>query len=160
MERLERQVRTYLLLAKDSIRMLHILAGDFAVLFMREDLKDRLATMLNYFMAQLAGPQSLELKVKNPARYNFEPKWLLKKIASIYLYFYHASPDFAGAVSRDGRSYSHETFVKAGSILERENLLVPVRIHVFFSGDPGSGKRCAVVMTNHAWYIRAHLPAG
>jgi ubiquitin conjugation factor E4 B len=127
MERTERQVRTYMLLAKESIRMLHLLARDYASYFMRDELSDRLATMLNYFMSQLAGPQNLELKVKNPAKYNFEPKWLLKKIANIYLYFYRANAEFAAAIGRDGRSYSHDTFLKAGNILERENLLPQVR---------------------------------
>lgn len=123
-DRQESQVRSYFTLSKESIRMLHYMARDFSGPFMRSDLYERLAAMLNYFLSQLAGPQSLELKVRNPQKYAFEPRWLLSKIARIYLYFFSASPtDFTNAIVLEERSFSLEVFNKAGSVLERENLI-------------------------------------
>jgi ubiquitin conjugation factor E4 B len=123
--RLERQVRTYLLLAQETMRMFHYLARDVPTYFIKEkqtDMVDRLASMLNYFLLQLAGPKCLDLKVNNPSRYNFDPKWLLKKLVAIYLYFAR-EPEFSRAVARDVRSYSHDVFVKTAHILQRERLV-------------------------------------
>lgn len=43
--------------------------------------------MLNYFLFQLAGPQRKSLTVKDPEKYEFRPKQLLKQ-ASILAVFY------------------------------------------------------------------------
>eukprot|EP01122_Echinamoeba_exundans_P013130 TRINITY_DN5679_c0_g1_i1.p1 TRINITY_DN5679_c0_g1~~TRINITY_DN5679_c0_g1_i1.p1 ORF type:complete len:1180 (+),score=276.71 TRINITY_DN5679_c0_g1_i1:327-3866(+) len=132
LEQFEGQVRSYFVLSKESIRMLHYMARDFASSFMRDELYDRLAAMLNYFYSQLAGPQTLELKVRHPQRYGFEPKWLLKKIARIYLYFFKAAPtEFTRAVVHEERSFSTEVFNKAGTILEREGLLNPATLGTY-----------------------------
>jgi len=55
-----------MLLARESIRMLHNMSKGLASAFMRPELTNRLCEMLNYFLAQLAGPQSIELKVCTP----------------------------------------------------------------------------------------------
>jgi ubiquitin conjugation factor E4 B len=36
--------------------------------------------MLNYFLLQLAGPQRKSLTVKDPEKYEFKPKQLLKLV--------------------------------------------------------------------------------
>jgi hypothetical protein len=36
--------------------------------------------MLNYFLLQLAGPQRKSLTVKDPEKYEFKPKQLLKQV--------------------------------------------------------------------------------
>lgn len=36
--------------------------------------------MLNYFLFQLAGPQRKSLNVKDPEKYEFKPKQLLKQV--------------------------------------------------------------------------------
>ena len=41
--------------------------------------------MLNFNLYQLCGPRCVNLKVKNPKEYNFEPKRLLDLLTSIYL---------------------------------------------------------------------------
>jgi ubiquitin conjugation factor E4 B len=60
--------------------------------------------------------------VKNPEKYNFNPKWLLKKIVTIYLHFSRET-EFLRAVARDVRSYSHDVFIKTARILQRERLV-------------------------------------
>lgn len=56
--------------------------------------------MLNFNLQQLCGPRCKDLTVKNPEKYNFEPKKLLDLITSIYL---HLSPydRFAEAIAND-----------------------------------------------------------
>ena len=41
---------------------------------------ERVASMLNYFLLQLAGPKRKSLTVKDPEKYEFKPKQLLKQV--------------------------------------------------------------------------------
>jgi ubiquitin conjugation factor E4 B len=56
--------------------------------------------MLNFNLVQLCGNRCVNLKVKNPREYNFEPKKLLDLITSIYL---NLAPydRFAEAIAND-----------------------------------------------------------
>jgi len=56
-------VRTYLLLGNETINMLHYLSKDIVAPFLLPELIDRLASMLNYFLDQLAGPNCTNVKV-------------------------------------------------------------------------------------------------
>jgi ubiquitin conjugation factor E4 B len=115
---IERTVKIYLLLGRETTRMLHYITRDFAKHFMRPELRDRLAAMLNYFLVQLAGPNHQSLRVKNLEKYNFKPKWLLKKIATTYLNFV-GFEEFPSAVAKDGRSFNFQIFEDAGKLLQR-----------------------------------------
>lgn len=44
---------------------------------------ERVASMLNYFLLQLAGPQRRSLSVKDPEKYEFKPKQLLKQVSAM-----------------------------------------------------------------------------
>jgi hypothetical protein len=44
--------------------------------------------MLNYFLLQLAGPQRKSLTVKDPEKYEFKPKQLLKQVPYEAIYFF------------------------------------------------------------------------
>lgn len=46
---------------------------------------ERLANMINYFLAQLVGPKCMELKVKHPEKYDFQPRVLLVQIVQAML---------------------------------------------------------------------------
>jgi len=110
---LERMVKTYLMLSRETVRMFQYITRDMSKYFIRPELVDRVAAMLNYFLAQLAGPKYNALKVRNPQRYNYQPDWLLKKIAQTYINFIQYE-EFASAVVRDGRSYSSDVFRASG----------------------------------------------
>jgi len=113
---IETTVKIYLLLGRETTRMLHYITKEFAKYFMRPEIRDRLAAMLNYFLVQLAGPNHQSLRVKNLEKYNFKPKWLLKVIATTYLNFVNF-PEFPSAVARDGRSFNPAIFEEAGNLL-------------------------------------------
>jgi len=49
-------------------------------------LVDRLAAMLNFNLLQLCGKKCKTLKVPNPEKYGWDPKYLLDKITDIYLH--------------------------------------------------------------------------
>lgn len=53
----ERQCRSYLTLAKETVDMFHYLTVDIKEPFLRPELVGRLATMLNFNLQQLCGPK-------------------------------------------------------------------------------------------------------
>ena len=60
----ERQCRSYLTLARETVDMFHYLTQDIKEPFLRPELVDRLAAMLNYNLKQLCGSKCKNLKVK------------------------------------------------------------------------------------------------
>jgi len=108
----ERQCRSYLTLARETVDMFHYLTEGVQEPFMKPELADRLAAMLDAVLEQLTnGPKCKNLKVKNPEKYGWEPKWLLSHIIDIYL---HLDGDkMARAMANDERSFKLETFQDA-----------------------------------------------
>jgi hypothetical protein len=106
----------------------------FLVSHSRPELVDRLASMLNYFLDQLAGPKCLNLKVNQPEKYGFKPRSLLRKISSVYIHLAAHSTrtqELADAVARDGRSYRDAVFVKAAAVLRKDALLPEEEVKKF-----------------------------
>jgi len=62
------------------------------------------------------GPKKKNLKVKNFEEFQFRPRELVANICRIYVHL-GEDDNFCRAVSRDGRSYSHELFAQAESVL-------------------------------------------
>ena len=88
--------------------MFHYLTQDIKEPFLRPELVDRLAAMLNFNLKQLSGSKCKNLKVRNSEKYNWDPKWLLSHLVDIYL---HLDSDIlAAAMANDQRSFSMETF--------------------------------------------------
>jgi len=74
--------------------------------------------MLNYFLVKLAGPEGLQLKVHDPAKYNFDPRQLLIEIVEIYIHLEGKEfPEFYLAIANDGRSYKPNIFAKVPNTL-------------------------------------------
>lgn len=95
----ERQCRSYLTLARETVDMFHYLTVEIKEPFLRPELVDRLASMLNFNLQQLCGPKCKNLKVRNPDKYGWEPRWLLSNLVDIYL---HLDCDkFAHALAGD-----------------------------------------------------------
>ncbi|XP_018324068.1 ubiquitin conjugation factor E4 B isoform X2 [Agrilus planipennis] len=125
----ERQCRSYLTLARETVDMFHYLTVDIKEPFLRPELVDRLASMLNFNLQQLCGPKCKNLKVKNPNRYGWEPRRLLSQLVDIYLHLDCES--FATALAGDERSFRKELFDDAMVRLERALIKTPVEIEQF-----------------------------
>lgn len=113
----ERQCKSYLTLASETIDMLHYLSLEIKDPFLQQKLAERLAVMLNYNVKQFTGAKYKNLKVRNPEKYGFEPKKILDKITDIYTHLH--SPMFAEAVAADERSYRKELFDDCIALLQR-----------------------------------------
>ncbi|XP_065061334.1 ubiquitin conjugation factor E4 B-like isoform X1 [Rhopilema esculentum] len=118
----ERQCRSYLTLASETLGMLHYLTKEIPEPFLEKVLSERLAVMLNFNVKQLTGAKCKNLKVRNPEKYGFEPKKTLDKLTDIYLHL--DGDEFADAVAADERSYSKEAFDDCLFLLKR-TLLKP-----------------------------------
>mmetsp|Transcript_6829 Transcript_6829/g.17454 ORF Transcript_6829/g.17454 Transcript_6829/m.17454 type:complete len:842 (+) Transcript_6829:170-2695(+) len=129
----EDMLRQDLLLADVHIEMMQYTTIDITRAFLVPEMVDRIATMLNYFLRFLVGPERKQLKVKNPEKYGWSPHKMLSQIMRIYMHLAAADHkgDFATAIARDGRSYSRNLFVEAHSLADRLVLLPPDELDFF-----------------------------
>lgn len=98
--------------------------------FLLPEMVDRVASMLNYFLKYITGPERKKLKVKNLKDYQFDPKELLVAILEVYLHLESADVEgaFASAISSDGRSYRDSMFAEALAVIEPRTLMPPDQI--------------------------------
>lgn len=113
----ERQCRSYLTLARETVDMFHYLTMDIKEPFLRPELVGRLSAMLNFNLQQLCGPKCKNLKVQNPEKYGWEPRRLLSQLVDIYLHL--DCDEFAAAIAADERSFRKELFEDAVLRMER-----------------------------------------
>ncbi|KAL9970123.1 hypothetical protein ACROYT_G022450 [Oculina patagonica] len=125
----ERQCRSYLTLASETLDMMQYLTKHVQGPFLRPELIDRIAAMLNFNLQQLCGPKCRNLKVKTPEKYGFEPKTLLDRLTQIYVNL--DSDEFAHAVAGDQRSYKKELFDDAAKHLHKTLLKTEAEIYLF-----------------------------
>ncbi|KAK9457598.1 ubiquitin elongating factor core-domain-containing protein [Dipodascopsis uninucleata] len=114
----ERQATSYMSLANETVSILKLFTKAVPLAFVTPEIVDRLAAMLDYNLDALVGPKCTGLKVKDPQKYQFNPKALLSDITDVYLNLSNHDI-FVQAIARDGRSYRREIFTRAGSILTK-----------------------------------------
>uniref|UniRef100_A0ACD5WWW2 Uncharacterized protein n=1 Tax=Avena sativa TaxID=4498 RepID=A0ACD5WWW2_AVESA len=115
----ENIVRFDMKLANEDVGMLAFTSEQIPAPLLLPEMVERVASMLNYFLLQLAGPQRKSLTVKDPEKYEFKPKQLLKQIVTIYVHIARGDKEaiFPAAISKDGRSYNEQLFASAVQIL-------------------------------------------
>ncbi|KXZ45643.1 hypothetical protein GPECTOR_52g43 [Gonium pectorale] len=92
---------------------------------------ERLRDSLNYFLKYLVGPERRQLRVRNPDKYRFNARELLRGLITVYLHVDAidrtapgpGGPVFAAAVGTDKRSFKAEYFMEALSVLDSAGLL-------------------------------------
>lgn len=101
-------------------------------LFLQPILIDPIATMLNFFLLHLVGPEQKSLRVSDLSTYDFDPATLVVSIATIYLNLaegQEARNSFFQAIVKDQRSYKPELFTELQAVLgkiRRGELLVAI----------------------------------
>lgn len=125
----ERQARSYLTLAKETVAMFHYLTDDITEPFLRPELVGRLSAMLNFNLQQLCGPKCKNLKVRKPQKYGWEPRTLLSQLVDIYLHL--DCDNFAAALASDERSFCKELFTDAANRMERSSIKTTTEIERF-----------------------------
>lgn len=117
----ENIIRIDMKLANEDVSMLAFTSEQITVPFLLPEMVERVASMLNYFLLQLVGPQRKSLTLKDPEKYEFRPKQLLKQIVYIYVHLARGDTEniFPAAISKDGRSYNEQLFSAAADVLRR-----------------------------------------
>ncbi|XP_062151115.1 probable ubiquitin conjugation factor E4 [Alnus glutinosa] len=117
----ENIIRIDMKLANEDVSMLAFTSEQITVPFLLPEMVERVASMLNYFLFQLVGPQRKSLTLKDPEKYEFRPKQLLKQIVDIYVHLAKGDTEniFPAAISKDGRSYNEQLFSAAADVLRR-----------------------------------------
>ncbi|XP_051121088.1 probable ubiquitin conjugation factor E4 [Andrographis paniculata] len=117
----ENIIRIDMKLASEDISMLSFTTEQITAPFLLPEMVERVASMLNYFLLQLVGPQRKSLTLKDPEKYEFRPKMLLKQIVNIYVNLARGDKDnvFPAAITKDGRSYNEQLFGAAADVLRR-----------------------------------------
>ncbi|KAK7316313.1 hypothetical protein VNO77_35261 [Canavalia gladiata] len=117
----ENIIRIDMKLANEDVSMLAFTSEQITAPFLLAEMVERVASMLNYFLLQLVGPQRKSLSLKDPEKYEFRPKHLLKQIVHIYVHLARGDKNsiFPAAISRDGRSYNDQLFSAAADVLHR-----------------------------------------
>lgn len=117
----ENIIRIDMKLANEDVSMLAFTTEQITAPFLLPEMVERVANMLNYFLLQLVGPQRKSLTLKDPEKYEFRPKQLLKQIVHIYVHLAKGDKEniFPSAISKDGRSYNEELFRAAADVLIR-----------------------------------------
>ncbi|XP_012254969.2 ubiquitin conjugation factor E4 A [Athalia rosae] len=106
------------ILGRETIHTLEMLTSEITSIFCHPTMVDRIASMLNYLLLQLVGPNKKNLKVKDQKEYDFKPANLVFNICKIYINL-SKNEAFTLAVSQDGRSYRPELFKLADDVLVR-----------------------------------------
>ncbi|CAA3017415.1 probable ubiquitin conjugation factor E4 [Olea europaea subsp. europaea] len=117
----ENIIRIDMKLANEDVSLLAFTSEQITAPFLLPEMVERVSSMLNYFLLQLVGPQRKSLSLKDPEKYEFRPKQLLKQIVNIYVNLARGDKEniFPAAIIRDGRSYNEQLFGAAADVLRR-----------------------------------------
>ncbi|RVE45348.1 hypothetical protein evm_009977 [Chilo suppressalis] len=106
------------ILGRDTTRTLARLTAHAPRVFCHPTLVERVASMLNYFLLHLVGPNKKSFKVKDMKEFEFDPASTVRDICRMYVEL-GSNERFCAAVSDDGRSYSPQLFTLAEAVLVR-----------------------------------------
>lgn len=112
----EAKAKLYMSLANQTMKLFKLFTKQVPEGFTIDELVDRLAGMLDYNLNLMVGPKCLNLKVKEPEKYLFDPKKMLSDICEVFVNL-GKQERFVVAVARDGRLFDVKLFEKACGIL-------------------------------------------
>jgi len=119
----DRIVRAEIRLFNVSLKFLLSLTKVLQVFFIKNEFISNLAGFLNYSLNIFASPLGNELKLKNLSDYDFNPKFILGGLLSVYSAFYDKI-EFIECVVKDERSYKYANFERAKNLVENSGKII------------------------------------
>jgi ubiquitin conjugation factor E4 B len=119
----DRIVRAEIKLFNVSLKFLLSLTKVLQTFFIKNEFITNLAGFLNYSLNIFASPLGNELKLKNLSDYDFNPKFILGGLLSVYSAFYDKI-EFIECVVKDERSYKYENFERAKNLVENSGKII------------------------------------
>lgn len=140
----ESKAQSYMGLANQTMKMFMLFTKQVPEGFTIDELVDRLAGMLDYNLSLMVGPKCSNLKVKEPEKYQFDPKKILADICTVYCNL-STQDKFVLAVARDGRSFNLLYFERARGILTKRTTTSQAIIDEFYDfGKRADEQRLAI----------------
>jgi Ubiquitin elongating factor core/U-box domain len=122
----QRNTRALMQLANATIQLMEAMTneqnGGFVEPFVRPEIVDRMAQMLDYYINRLVGKQVVELQIQDREKYYFRPRELLRSILTIF-HSMSSRTEFLKQVAADERSYKPAVFARAARVSLRQKLL-------------------------------------
>ena len=119
----DRIVRAEIKLFNVSLKFLLSLTKVLQIFFIKNEFITNLAGFLNYSLNIFASPLGNELKLKNLSDYDFNPKFILGSLLSVYSAFYDKI-EFIECVVKDERSYKYANFERAKNLVENSGKII------------------------------------
>ena len=119
----DRMARAEIKLFNNSLKFLVSLCKIIQAFFIENDFIVNLSNFLNYSLNIFASPLGNELKLKNLSDYDFNPKFILGALLSVYSAFYDKE-EFIRCVVKDERSYKYENFNRAKNLVENTGKII------------------------------------
>ena len=119
----DRMARAEIKLFNHSLKFLVSLCKIIQVFFIKNDFITNLSNFLNYSLNIFASPLGNELKLKNLSDIDFNPKFILGALLSVYSAFYDQE-EFIRCVVKDERSYKYENFNRAKNLVENTGKII------------------------------------
>ena len=119
----DRIVRAEIKLFNGSLKFLVSLCKILQVFFIKNEFITNLSNFLNYSLNIFASPLGNELRLKNLSDYDFNPKFILGALLSVYSAFYDKI-EFIECVVKDERSYKYENFERAKNLVENTGKII------------------------------------
>lgn len=119
-------LQTDLYLVTVYIRLMTVTTAEVTATWLLPEMVTRVAAMLCYFLDHLAGREKRKnLRVRDAAKYKWEPQELLAQLARIFLHLAGADTNgaFVAAIALDERSYHEGLFSDAADVLRKYMLL-------------------------------------
>ena len=113
----DRIVRAEIRLFNVSFKFLISICKILQSFFIKNEFIKSLANFLDYSLNIFASPLGNDLKLKNLNDYEFNPKFILGALLSIYGAFFD-SIEFIECVIKDERSYKYSIFETAKNLVE------------------------------------------
>lgn len=140
----EKKARSYMGLANQTMTLFKLFTEQVPKGFTIPELVDRLAGMLDHNLSLMVGPKCSNLKVKEPEKYEFNPKATLGDLCIIY-HNLSKQDKFIQAVASDGRSFRFEHFERAKEILFSKTSVPANIIQRFYAfGESAEERRIAI----------------
>jgi ubiquitin conjugation factor E4 B len=110
-------------LSNGMFRLLVVLAQQMTHAFTSDTFGESMAHMLTYYIQTLVGPKVQNLRVKEPEKYHFRPKDLLRDILRVFVACCADHAGFRAHVVRDERAYSPALMRATAALVQRTALL-------------------------------------
>merc|ERR1712228_766221 len=127
------EIRHYMNLANESIELLQYVCTHTPEPFMDHLILPRIAVLVSVYLDRLGHGSDLRVKGNLRKDYNFNAKFLLVTVVSIFNVLCSENSEFLDAIVEDEAHFNYKSYTKAISVLRKKDLMTSGEIQMFES---------------------------